>query len=791
MVRKVFSEVVLTSILALAMVGCGGGGDSSGSDSSATTTVKYSVSVTVSGLTSSGLVLQDNGEDDLPVSADGDFTFSTEVADGNSYSVSVASQPGSPSQTCSVSNGSGEISGADITDVQVTCVDSYTVSVTVSSLDGTGLVLQNNEGDNLDIESNGTFNFSTGVIDGGSYSVSVYANPTSLSQTCTVTNGSGSISSANVTNVEISCTTDSFAVGGSVSGLTGSGLVLDVNDGSVPISSNGAFTLGSMTDGNIYLVQIKSQPTSPDQKCSVSNGSGTLSGAEVTNIEINCETVYTVGGTLSGIVSGSTVVLQNNGGDDLSLTADGPFSFDTSVADGADYSVNVSTQPTDTNQYCNVIYGSGTVGSGNVSDIQVVCVDGLYNVVDTNQTDCYNSLTGATKDCSGTGQDGEYSGNLPSYTSYTVVSGESVVLDNNTGLMWQASSDTDGVSGLDSNDKMTYSEGSSYCGSLDYGSYSDWRLPSIKELYSIYLMSGYDLSGVMGATINGTYVDHSDIPPFIDTTYFDVGYGDTANGERAIDGQYLSSTVNVSQTMSGITYDWEAAVFGVNFVDGHLKGYEKEPSSINDAALYVRCVRGNPDYGSNNLESTDSGATVTDNATNLMWEQSDHHSDDFEDALSICSSASTGGHSDWRLPNAKELQSIVDYDNSPGATGGPAIDTSYFSSTSFTNEAGDTDYGYYWSGTALLNSSGSGSKGAYITFGRGLGYFSDYGIGVVDVHGAGAQRSDNKNAVALDHMTSIDVTGSYCTFGDTAYSSGPQGDIVRVVNNYVRCVRDK
>lgn len=751
----------------------------------------YAIGGTVTGLTGTGLTLQNNAGDDLNISANGSFIFTTGIADGNDYAVTVSTQPGSPTQTCSVSNGSGTVSGSDVTNVSISCLSSYTIGGTVSGLNGSGLVLQNNDGDDLSISANGSFTFSTGVVAGNGYSVSVKSEPTSLSQTCTVSNASGTIAASNVTDVAVSCRTDVFDVTATVSGLSGSGLQLNDGESNTSISADGTYVMGNYNDGSSYAVSVASQPTSPNQYCSVTGGSGTVSGSAV-DITVSCVNSYTIGGTISGLNGRSTVVLQNNSGDDLSLNSDGRFTFDTAVVDTSSYSVVVSSQPTSTDQYCNVIYGSGTVSSADVSNIEVVCVDGLYNVVDTNQTECYNSLTGATKDCSGTGQDGEYSGNQPSYTSYTVVSSESVVLDNNTGLMWQANSDTDGVSGLNSNDKMTWSEGVSYCADLDYGSYSDWRVPSIKELYSIYLMSGYDLSGVPGATSNGTTVDHSGIPPFIDTGYFDLGYGDTANGERAIDGQYLSSTLNLSPDMSGITYEWMDTFFGVNFVDGHLKSYEKEPdaSGIIDATYYLRCVRGNPDYGSNNLYSSDSWATVTDSDTKLMWEQSDHHADDYEGALSICNSATTGGHSDWRLPNAKELQSLVDYDNSPDATGNPAIDTSLFSSTSFTNEAGNTDYGYYWSGTALLNSSGSGNKGAYITFGRGLGYFSDYGIGVVDVHGAGAQRGDNKSAVSLSHMTAIDVSGVGCTFGDTAYSSGPQGDIVRVVNNYVRCVRD-
>lgn len=99
-----------------------------------------------------------------------------------------------------------------------------------------------------------------------------------------------------------------------------------------------------------------------------------------------------------------------------------------------------------------------------------------------------------------------------------------------------------------------------------------------------------------------------------------------------------------------------------------------------------------------------------------------------------------------------------------------------------------------WGGGACLSGcfcfgvAPEGNNGAYISFGRGLGYLENT---VVDAHGAGAQRADNKTSVALSHLTAIDITGTNCTFGDTAYSSGPQGDIKRIVNNYVRCVRDK
>ncbi|OUS30899.1 hypothetical protein A9Q99_05150 [Gammaproteobacteria bacterium 45_16_T64] len=405
-----------------------------------------------------------------------------------------------------------------------------------------------------------------------------------------------------------------------------------------------------------------------------------------------------------------------------------------------------------------------------------------YTIVDTNQTLCYGEITGNSETCVGEGQDGDYEGNQPSYST---CNDGGIVIDNHTGLMWQASSDTDGVDGLNRDDQLSQADADSYCSALDYGNFSDWRLPSTKELVSIYLMSGEDLSAKTGATSNGTTVDTEGIEPFIDTTYFDVGYGDPDAGERMIDGQYASSTLNITQIFSGIIYELADGFFGVNFVDGHIKTYETDPTYGN---FYTRCVRGNTSYGANSF--TDNGnSTVSDSATHLMWEQDDSSTppSDFSDALAMCEASTTGSWTDWRLPNMKELHSIVDYTKSPENTASPAVNTTYFNSTQVTNEDGETDWGAYWTSTALLNYLGSGNKGAYVTFGRGLGYFSNYGV--VDVHGAGAQRSDGKTDNVLSSASTF-TPNAASSFGTTGYSSGPQGDVLRPEYNYVRCVRD-
>jgi subtilisin-like proprotein convertase family protein/subtilisin family serine protease len=168
-------------------------------------TAKFTVGGTVAGLSGSGLVLQLNGGGNLAVGGDGPFTFSTQVAGGSAYAVGVAAQPTGPSQTCTVSNGTGSVT-ANVTNVAVSCVvNSFTVGGSVSGLLGTGLVLQNNGGDNLAIGADGAFTFGSPILSGAGYAVTVLTQPSGPVQTCTVTNGSGTVGAGNVTSVNVAC----------------------------------------------------------------------------------------------------------------------------------------------------------------------------------------------------------------------------------------------------------------------------------------------------------------------------------------------------------------------------------------------------------------------------------------------------------------------------------------------------------------------------------------------------------------------------------------------------------
>ncbi|HKQ25233.1 MAG TPA: hypothetical protein VJT81_12395, partial [Burkholderiales bacterium] len=233
----------------------------------------------------SGLVLQNNGGNNLAAAANGAFTFTAPVASGSPYAVTVLTQPSNPRQTCTITNASGSVFGANITHVGILCTtNTFTIGGAVSGHNGTGLDLKLNGTTPLTMSGNGAFAFDA-IADGSIYSVAVTLQP--IGQTCTVANGSDTIAGANVTNVAVTCATNTFSLGGTVSGLTGT-LVLQVNGGNdLTLTTNGSFEFnGHLADSSPYSVTMLTQPAG--QTCTVANGAGTVSGANVTSISVAC-----------------------------------------------------------------------------------------------------------------------------------------------------------------------------------------------------------------------------------------------------------------------------------------------------------------------------------------------------------------------------------------------------------------------------------------------------------------------------------------------------------------------
>jgi large repetitive protein len=356
---------------ASAATGNVGGGDVSSVQITCVTNT-YTVGGTVSGLLGAGLVLQNNGGDDLAPAANGDFTFASPIGSGSPYAVTVKSQPAG--QTCSLAGASGTVGSGNVTSVAVNCAaNRYLVGGTVSGLSGMGLVLQNNGADDLALNANGSFSFATSVVYQGTYAVTVKTQPTGPVQTCLVSAGSGTVPAANVTDIQVNCTTNSYRVGGRVSGVAGSGVVLQNNGGDdLSVNGDGVFQFATAVEsGSTYSVTVKTQPTNPWQTCSVSAGSGSIGGADVTDVLVSCVTNrYQVGGTVSGLTN-AAVILQNNAGDDLSVASNGVFTFATTVVSGSAYSVTVKTNPA--GSLCLVSSGSGTVSNANVTNVVVAC----------------------------------------------------------------------------------------------------------------------------------------------------------------------------------------------------------------------------------------------------------------------------------------------------------------------------------------------------------------------------------------------------------------------------------
>ena len=369
-----------------------------------------------------------------------------------------------------------------------------------------------------------------------------------------------------------------------------------------------------------------------------------------------------------------------------------------------------------------------------------------YKIVDTGQEECYDTINTIPVPQQGDpfyGQDAQHQGFQPAY----VDNGDGTITDLNTNLMWQKYL-------LD--DKFTYSEALVAADTFSLAGYNDWRLPTIKELYSLI-----DFSGSTGMSASGSV-------PYINTDYFEFRYGGVLDpGERFIDAQYATSTEYQGTTMNN-----EQTMFGVNFADGRIKGYPQTKD------FEVRYVRGNEEYGINDFFDNGDG-TISDNTTGLMWSESGSENGmNWEDALAWVQQKNSEnylGYNDWRLPNAKELQSLVDYMRSPTATNSAAI-SSLFSVPEIIDEGGNINYPFYWTSTTHFDGPYP-NKAVYIAFGEALGFmeippFSGNFV-LMDVHGAGAQRSDPKSGDPNNYPNGF----------------GPQGDVIRIFN-YVRPVRD-
>jgi hypothetical protein len=385
------------------------GGDLGSSGGSGTPPATYTVGGTVSGLTGS-VVLQDNGGDNLMVSANGSFTFATALAQGAAYDVTVATEPSG--QTCTVTGGSGTMPAANVTGIAVACTTLQSGSTASDSFNRANGSL----GSNWTAMSDGAMTIASDAVSGGN------ANDNSGEIWTGSSFGSDQFSQIQLTGTQLS--------GGQWLGVTVraqnggqngySGLYWWNNGdpllmlfermngqwtqlgGSVPTGPlAGGTTLEVEASGStISMLENGSQIIAANDTTVTGGAPGIMAFGTATgdnwsggSLGTSGPATYTVGGSVSGLTG--TLVLQDNGGDALTVSANGSFTFATPLPQGAVYDVTIGTEPA--GQTCTVTGGSGTMPASNITNVAVSCVEptfsATYESTDSNGIATYNVIS--------------------------------------------------------------------------------------------------------------------------------------------------------------------------------------------------------------------------------------------------------------------------------------------------------------------------------------------------------------------------------------------------------------
>ncbi|MDQ8195066.1 DUF1566 domain-containing protein [Coraliomargarita sp. SDUM461004] len=375
--------------------------------------------------------------------------------------------------------------------------------------------------------------------------------------------------------------------------------------------------------------------------------------------------------------------------------------------------------------------------------------DHPYTIVDTAQAQYYDAqqtIDEPTVNESYFGQDAHYNGHAPNYQN----NNDGTISDLITDLMWTREPKT----------QLTHAEALSGAKNCRIGGYTDWRLPTAKELYSLIQFNGIAPSPHQN--------NHENFTPFINNEFFKFKYTQANKARRIFETPYATRTLDID-TKHSIA----PAYFGIDFANGQIKSYRLTDPNGKAETFSVLYVRGNINYGLNQFKDNLDG-TITDTATGLTWMQNDSgQTMDWPAALKYAASMKLAGYNDWRLPNAKELHSLVDYTRSPDSSDSASIQ-SKFNATPIINEQGIKDYAYYWTSTSYIRPRHA-DRAVYIAFGRALSHVEDPLAGKeawLNINGSGSQGSDLKSGAPEA----------------SPEGRGPRSNVIRV-NNMVRLVR--
>jgi azurin len=330
----------------------------------------YTLSVKTSGLPSGAtLVVEDTSTDKLTFTKNATQTFTTTYTDGESYSVTIVTQP--TDGTCTLgTNASGTFGTKDIT-VDATCVGN-SISVKTSGLtSGQTLVVEDTSTDKLTFTTNTTETFATKYTDGESYSVTIVTQP--ATETCTLgSNASGSFGTANIT-VDATCVSNTISV--AVTGLTGTVELQDDKGDTLTFTKNETQKFKtSYAPGSSYYVYVTSQPTTVS--CIPTYSTGTIGGP--VTIDATCATGATRAlGTVSG-VSSITCEGSITGGvcQQMTVSCPGLPNVDAYIKTNSPTGTSLGT----------VTYTTGTDGNGLYDSIFTYGSTAVQNVINAGYT---------------------------------------------------------------------------------------------------------------------------------------------------------------------------------------------------------------------------------------------------------------------------------------------------------------------------------------------------------------------------------------------------------------------
>lgn len=351
-----------------------------------TSSAGYQVGGYISGF--SGLAVMNlNGVEEVARTYNGSFTFSTPLATGTAYSVSVSSI--TQGYECTVVNPDGVIADSDYPFIDINC-NKITGTDIFPLVNPDGAYLD--AGETITLSLNGTEDmtldswdwdnvaFKTALSAASAYEVTVKTPP--VGEVCILSNSVGTIESGVTPVIGIDCVSDTnplYTIGGAITGLTGTGLELSL-DGRETLAINATDTAYIFPDAQPnftgHTVSVKTQPSG--QLCSITNDSFSIFSGNIGNASVICSPgPYSVGGYAAG-VKAPGLAIQLSGTETIDLPLGGDFVFNTLLSDGMDYDVKIISQPTD--QLCTLQYGSGVAISASRDNLVIDCKDIDYSV---------------------------------------------------------------------------------------------------------------------------------------------------------------------------------------------------------------------------------------------------------------------------------------------------------------------------------------------------------------------------------------------------------------------------